>query len=72
VVPGRKHAASRRAIRRTATLPGGRYALILNRLGLPTFSAPWEAAGVAVHVFFFSTSDLRPAAPLADPLASDQ
>src|ERR1700677_3563461 len=52
-VPGRKHAASRRGIRRAATLPGGRYARILNRLGLPTIFTLWEAAGVAVHFFFF-------------------
>jgi hypothetical protein len=50
-IPGRKHAASRRRIRRAPTLPGGCNALIVNGLGLPTSSAPWVAAGVAVRVF---------------------
>jgi hypothetical protein len=50
-IPGRKHAASRRRIRRAPTLPGGRNALILNGLGLPPSSIPWVAACVAVRVF---------------------
>ena len=50
-IPGRKHAASRRRIRRVPTLARGRNALILNGLGLPASSAPWVAAGVAVRVF---------------------